>query len=273
MSDKFLSSLAPSELPVPEAWWFIFSDHRLFVITSGDNLAIPVAKDLAEFGFAVVDPLYIGTFQGRACYAVAPDANAQICAEAGFEDLRMLFGRIDDGLYETALTAVHLHEWDKNCRFCSACSSAMKPRTDVRAKECTQCGRLEFPRISPAIIVLIEKAGTILLARSPRFKDAFFSILAGFVEPGESLEEAVRREVMEEAGITVKNIRYFGSQPWPFPDSLMIGFTAEYDSGEIRIDHEEIVEADWYTADNLPKIPGKLSIAGQMIDWFVEKNK
>jgi NAD+ diphosphatase len=149
----------------------------------------------------------------------------------------------------------------------------MQLRTDVRAKECRQCERLEFPRLSPAIIVLIEKEDTMLLARSPRFKAPFFSTLAGFVEPGESLEEAVHREVMEEVGISVKDIRYFGSQPWPFPDSLMIGFTAQYESGEIRIDPEEIAEASWYKTDNLPMIPGKLSIARMLIDWFIEKHK
>ena len=140
----------------------------------------------------------------------------------------------------------------------------------MRAKECKGCGRLEFPRISPAIIVLIEKGDTLLLARSARFPGSFFSVLAGFVEPGESLEEAVHREVKEETGILVKDIAYFGSQPWPFPDSLMIGFTAQYASGEIRIDEEEIVEAGWFRCGSTcRRSPGKLSIARQLIDWFV----
>jgi NAD+ diphosphatase len=142
----------------------------------------------------------------------------------------------------------------------------------VRAKECPECKRLEFPRLSPAIIVLIERDDALLLARSARFPGAFFSVLAGFVEPGESLEEAVHREVMEETGITVKNIRYFGSQPWPFPDSLMIGFTAQYESGKIKIDGEEIVEAGWYRVDSLPQLPGKVSIARQLIDYFIGKH-
>ena len=142
----------------------------------------------------------------------------------------------------------------------------------MRAKECEECGRFDFPRISPAIIVLIEKGDALLLARSTRFPGSFFSVLAGFVEPGESLEEAVHREVKEETGILVKDIEYFGSQPWPFPDSLMIGFTAQYASGEIRIDGEEIAEAGWYKSHSLPQIPGKLSIARQLIDWFVARH-
>ena len=141
----------------------------------------------------------------------------------------------------------------------------------MRAKECKTCGRLEFPRVSPAVIVLVEREDTLLLARSPGFPGRFFSVLAGFVNPGESLEEAIHREVLEETGITVKDIAYFGSQPWPFPDSLMIGFTARYVSGEIRIDGDEIVEAGWFTPSHLPQIPGKMSIARQLIDWFVEK--
>jgi NAD+ diphosphatase len=221
---------------------------------------------------ALTSRLYIGTFRGLPCYTASQDSGH---APDGciFDDLRSLFDRLEDGFYEAALVAVHLAEWDKNCRFCSSCAGEMRHRKDIRAKECCQCGRLEFPRISPAVIVLIEKDDAILLARSPRFKDGFFSTLAGFVEPGENLEEAVHREVMEEVGISVKDIRYFGSQPWPFPDSLMIGFTAQYESGEIRIDHEEIAEAGWYKVDNLPKIPGKLSIARMLIDWFIEKNK
>jgi NAD+ diphosphatase len=147
------------------------------------------------------------------------------------------------------------------------------PKNDEVAKQCPQCGFVSFPRISPAIIVLVEHDGKALLARSPRFKEGLFSTLAGFVEPGETLENAVRREVKEEAGINVKNIRYFGSQPWPFPDSLMIGFTAEYACGEITVDNNEILDARWFSADNMPEIPGKISISRALIDWFLDRQK
>jgi NAD+ diphosphatase len=139
----------------------------------------------------------------------------------------------------------------------------------MNAKECPGCGFLSFPRISPAVIVLVEKENRVLLARVKRFTTELYSVLAGFVEPGETLEETVRREVEEEVGIKVKNLRYFGSQPWPFPDSLMIGFTADYESGEIKIDETEIADAGWYDPDRLPTIPGKISIARELIDWFV----
>jgi len=272
MSDKFKASVVPGDLPPSQSLWFILSGYRLLIKTSGDTVAIPVAEAPEELGIAIGRPLFIGTMRGLPCYAAATDASAATPAGVSFEELRSLFARLDDSLYAAALTAVHLVEWDRNCQFCSKCRKGLKLRTDVRAKECEECGRLEFPRVSPAIIVLIEKGNTMLLARSARFPGAFFSVLAGFVEPGESLEAAVHREIMEETGIAVKDIRYFGSQPWPFPDSLMIGFIAQYESGEIQIDGEEIVEAGWYRIDNLPQLPGKLSIARQLIDWFIAKH-
>jgi NAD+ diphosphatase len=272
MPSEFIPSVVQPDSQSPEAWWFIFSGYRLLVGFSGDTVAIPRTKEIEALGVCFAHSVYLGSFRGRACYAAEgklPDENR---SEAAFQEIRSLFARLEDDFYEIALLGVHLVEWDKNYQFCSRCCGALKSRSDMRAKECEMCGRLEFPRISPAIIVLVEKGDTLLLARSARFAGGFFSILAGFVEPGESLEEAVCREVKEEAGITVKDIAYFGSQPWPFPDSLMIGFTAQYESGEIRVDGEEIIEADWYKFDSLPEIPGKLSIARQLIDWFIQKH-
>ena len=145
------------------------------------------------------------------------------------------------------------------------------PGAELNALRCPGCGLTAFPKISPAVIVLVEKEGKLLLARGRRFALPFYSVLAGFVEPGESLEDTVHREILEEVGIRVKNVRYFGSQPWPYPDSLMIGFTAEYAGGEIKEDPEEILDAAWFAPDDLPSIPGKVSIARKLIDWFVEK--
>lgn len=279
MSDKFIASMSASafsDSPHQQSWWFIFSGYRLLVKTVGQEATIPRAATSEAFGAMACTPIHIGTFQGTSCYAAeiaGPELPPELPDGASFEELRSLFARLEDGLYHAALTGVHLVKWDLSCRFCSRCGQPMRWRTDVRAKECAACGRLDFPRVSPAMIVLIEKGDELLLARSPRFPAAFFSVLAGFVEPGESLEAAVRREVMEEAGIAVKDIRYFGSQPWPFPDSLMIGFTAEYESGDIKIDHAEIAEAGWYRIDNLPELPGRLSIARQLIDSFIEKHR
>lgn len=272
MSNTFRASIGSPEPAHQQGWWFVFSGYRLLVQRIEGKTTIPRAAPAEALGIVSGAPIHIGTFQELPCYAAEMTAAPELPADLSFEELRSLFARIEAGLYEAALTGVHLVKWDQNCRFCSRCGQAMRWRTDVRAKECAACGRLDFPRVSPAMIVLIEKGDELLLARSPRFPGAFFSVLAGFIEPGESLESAVHREVMEETGIAVKNIRYFGSQPWPFPDSLMVGFTAEYESGAITIDHEEIAEAGWYRIDNLPELPGKLSIARQLIDWFIARH-
>jgi NAD+ diphosphatase len=273
---RMLNELNPSITPpvsnAPDALWFVYSEYRLLVMISGDKASIPSTEDICGSGVNIGEKLFLGTFRGRGCFAAEGMLPEPGPADARFQELRSLYGCLESGFYEIALLGVHLVQWDRTCQYCSRCREHLTRRNDIRAKECPGCGRLEFPRISPAIIVLIEKGDTLLLARSNRFSGPFFSILAGFVEPGESLEEAVRREVEEETGILVKDIAYFGSQPWPFPDSLMIGFTAQYASGEIRIDEEEIAEAGWYRADKLPQIPGKLSIARQLIDWFVAKH-
>ncbi len=159
--------------------------------------------------------------------------------------------------------------WHQTHQYCGRCGHVTQDKTDERAKRCPQCKQINYPRLSPAVIVAILKDNQILLARNRRFKLPFYSVLAGFVEPGESLEECVKREIKEEVGITVKNIRYFGSQPWPFPDSLMIAFVAEYAAGEIVVDRLEIMDAGWFSKENLPNIPPSISIARQLIDWFV----
>jgi NAD+ diphosphatase len=268
----FVPSLIPVDPPASDAWWFIFSGYRLLVEMSDEKAAIPVAGKPEDLGVEVSRTLYLGSFRGHPCYAAEGVLYDEKSSGEVFQELRSLFHSLEGGFFGVALTAVHLIGWDKKYQFCGQCRGELKPRTDMRAKECLACGMLEFPRISPAIIVLIEKGDTVLLARSTRFPGNWFSVIAGFVDPGESLEEAVHREVKEETGIAVKNIAYFGSQPWPFPDSLMIGFTAEHESGEIRIDGEEIVEARWFKADSLPNVPGKLSIARELIDWFVKKH-
>jgi NAD+ diphosphatase len=185
--------------------------------------------------------------------------------------LRYLYGRVNETVHQIAMRAVHLIEWDKTVCYCSRCGAEMAHGADMNTKECRGCGFVSFPRISPAVIVLVERDGKALLARGARFNQELYSVLAGFVEPGETLEETVQREIEEEVGIQVKNIRYFGSQPWPFPDSLMIAFTAEYAGGEITIDKAEITDAGWFDAGALPQIPGSISIARKLIDWFVEK--
>jgi NAD+ diphosphatase len=164
-------------------------------------------------------------------------------------------------------------EWDRTHQFCGRCGAPMERVPNERAKKCTVCGLANYPRLSPAIIIavtrMIEGEKRILLARNHRYPAGRYSVLAGFVEPGESLEECAAREVMEEVGIEIANIHYFGSQPWPFPNSLMLGFTADYRGGDFHLEDAEIAEAGWFSANNLPNLPQKPSIARQLIDAFV----
>jgi NAD+ diphosphatase len=184
--------------------------------------------------------------------------------------LRELFGSVSAETFAFAGRATQVIEWATTHRFCGRCATPTERVDGERCMRCPACGHLAYPRISPAMIVLVRRGDEALLARGARFPLPFHSTLAGFVEIGESLEETVAREVREEVGIEVKGVRYFGSQPWPFPNSLMIGFMAAWAGGEIAIDGKEILEAGWYRPDALPAIPPRISIARRLIDAWVE---
>ncbi|HEY5585326.1 MAG TPA: NAD(+) diphosphatase, partial [Ruminiclostridium sp.] len=169
--------------------------------------------------------------------------------------------------------AFQIVSWDQTNQFCGRCGSSTQPQPSERAKICPKCGFISYPRICPATITAIFKDDKILLAHAAAFKGNLYSLIAGFLEPGETLEECVKREIMEEVSLKVKNIKYFGSQPWPFPNSMMIGFTAEYESGEITVDGVEISEAGWFGVDNLPELPFEMSIARKIINSYIMKTK
>ncbi len=261
----------PSNLSEP-ALWFIFHDQRLLIIKKDGYDTLPQSSDLEILGLVPVQQQYIGLLDGQPCYAGEVPNEDFITSAFALQGIRSLFGRLEETLMGIAGLANQLVLWDQNHRYCGKCGHPTENKADERAKYCPDCGLLNYPRLSPAVIVAVLKDNQILLARSQRLPAKFYSVLAGFVEPGESLEECIKREIREEAGITVNNIRYFGSQPWPFPDSLMIAFTAEYAGGAIRIDGSEILDAGWFSSDNLPTVPPKFSIAGQLIDWFLEKS-
>jgi NAD+ diphosphatase len=270
---KFISGIVrPQERSAP-AWWFIFSENKLLVSQKPESVTIPLLVDLGELRLTTMQQNYLGQLDDRHCYAVEVAEGTIPPAGMTFEGLREVYGRLDEDLFWIAARAVQVVDWDRTHQLCGRCGVPLKTSQTERAKECPQCGLLQFPRLTPAIIVLVERGNELLLARSRHFMPGMYSVLAGFVEPGESLEEAVVREVREEVGISVKDIKYFGSQPWPFPHSLMIGFVATYAGGKISLDDSEIEDAGWFTADRLPRIPGKISIARKLIDWFVDKQR
>ncbi len=264
--------VAPVEKQHEQAQWFVFHGQKMLVYKERSVSTVPLSITLEELGLCPLYERYLGTLKGTRCFAAYLPDKAELPENMDLIGLRGLFGELDEHLYGIAVRALSIINWDNTHQFCSQCGSRTEKRTDILARQCSTCGFTMFPRISPAVIVLVERGKKVLLARASRFKEEIYSVLAGFVEPGEALEETVRREIKEETGIEVKNIRYFGSQPWPFPDSLMIAFTARHAGGEIKVDGEEIVEAKWFTADQLPNIPGKISIARSLIDWFVAKH-
>ena len=189
-----------------------------------------------------VSTLYIDT-------PVTNDARYQMCG------LRASFYRLSEALYLKAGKCHELLYWDRNTQYCGVCGAPMEMKTDI-SKRCTNCGKEVWPQLATAIIVLIHRGEEVLLVHARNFKGDFYGLVAGFVETGENLEEAVRREVMEETGLTIKNIRYFGSQPWPYPCGLMVGFNADYESGEVRLQREELNKGAWFTKDHLPWMTG-----------------
>ena len=270
-NNKFISRVVPLEEKLEEAWWFVFQGNKLLVQIESSQVTIPFLVDFGELRIPVLRQHYLGRLNNRDCYTVELAEGITPPEGMAFEGLRQVYDRFDEDLFWVAARAVQIIDWDRTHQFCGRCGIRTQTHPNERAKKCPQCGFLHFPRLAPAIIVLVERGHEMLLARARRFPTVMYSTLAGFVEPGETLEEAVVREVKEETGITVKDIRYFGSQPWPFPHSLMIGFTAAYEGGEITLEDEENIDARWFTIDNLPPLPGKISIARKLIDWFLEK--
>jgi NAD+ diphosphatase len=274
---QFVPRIAPPAQAVERTYWFLFQQDRLLVqIVDEGRVAVPQTEQLSALGLTPGRSQYLGYLQNGTdapihCYAA--DCEAVLPAGLTAEGLRQIYGRLDDPLFGIAGRAVQIVDWDRNHQFCGRCGTHTEDVHGERAKKCPSCGLSSYPRLSPATITAVTRqtaAGKrILLARNHRFPPGRYSVLAGFVEPGESLEECVEREIWEEVGIHVQNVRYFGSQPWPFPNSLMIGFTAEYASGEFHLEEAEIDDAQWFAADALPLLPPSMSIARRLIDAFV----
>lgn len=269
MKKPFVSEITPPSNLSGPAWWFGFHRNQLLLQKTADSFEVPFMDNFEEIGIAAGARHYLGRYNNSACYAVdLPDATVMDNLE--FKDLRQAHAGIDEDLFVLGGRAVQIVEWDRTHQYCGRCGEKNETKSKERAKQCPKCKFLSFPRLSPAIIVMVERDGKILLARSPHFPKKMYSVLAGFVEPGETIEECVSREIKEEVGIDVTNIRYFSSQPWPFPNSLMLGFTAEYAGGEIQVDGVEIAEAQWFSPSAMPSIPGRISISRRLIDYFLE---
>ena len=252
-----------------DALWLAVKGNNVLVADGSD----PLGSDPEVHAALSTDESahFLGVVEGRPVWTIGLDADHEAPAGHRFVDLYSLHGLVDEGAWFLGGRAVQVVEWGRTHRFCGRCGEATEQVPGERAMRCGSCGLMVFPRLSPAVIMVVHRGDELLLAHGKLFPRPMYSALAGFVEPGETIEHAVRREVFEEVGLELGELEYFSSQPWPFPNSLMLGFFAEYAGGEICIDENEIVDARWFHPDDLPELPGTISIAGKLVHEFLSR--
>jgi NAD+ diphosphatase len=264
----YAAAIQPPANAPERSLWFVFRGAELLV-TAPPSVELPHCSHPNSLGMLPQRIQYLGVLGDQHCFSA--DLAAGVAAPPGWlwQGLRGLFGALGEAQFALAGRALQIVDWDRTHQYCGACGTATAARTSERSRECPACGLVAYPRLAPAVMALVRRESQLLLARSPRFAKGVYSALAGFVEPGETLEQCLEREVHEEVGIRVRDVRYFASQPWPFPHSLMIAFFADYRSGEIRIDGAEIEDARWFDIENIenfPRLPARISIARSLID-------
>jgi NAD+ diphosphatase len=269
---EFILSAYPPHLNKGAKWFFLFKNKKLLIIHNENTVSIPHVNDAADIPVSFTSLLYLGCLDGVHCFTGEIDKTSAVPDNMSFHGLRSLYGSLEDGLFAMAGKALQINDWDSTHQFCGKCGGRLIVKETKLAKFCPPCDLTSYPVLSPAVIVAVTRDDTILLAHAKRFPPGMYSVIAGFVEPGENLEQCVVREIKEEVNIDIKNIAYFNSQAWPFTSSLMVAFTAEYAGGSIQIDGEEIGDAAWFKASDLPQVPGNISIAKKLIDWFVDQN-
>ena len=270
-----------------EAHWFVFRGDQLLVEMGplerpSDDPRVKARPAWAKLpwhaspqflGCAPARTLYLGRLGGEHCWAAELPKEAAAPAGMSWEGLRTLFTVLDDAHFALAGRALQIIDWDRTHQFCGRCGTRTEPHPEERVRACPACKLSAYPRVAPAVMALVTRGSELLLARSPHFPPGMYSALAGFVEPGESLEQCLAREVAEEVGVQIARPRYFASQSWPFPHSLMIAFVCEWASGEIKPQEAEIEDAKWFEVLQLPKLPSKISIARKLIDAVVGELK
>lgn len=256
-----------------QKYWFVFYKDQILIEQQKDGYRIPIHSEppvKIPIGSTIHN---IGEMNGIACktFAIHTPISGQEAPIRMMQGLRNSYDILPFEEYTMGGKAFEILNWDQNSRYCPACGVPTHQISDI-GKKCPECRQEFYPHISPAIIVRINKGDSILMVRARNFRGTYYGLVAGFLEAGETLEECVHREVMEETGLRIKNLKYFGSQPWPYPSGIMIGFTADYESGEIKLQDEELSAGNFFTKDNLPEIPRKLSLARKLIDDWLEKD-
>lgn len=235
------------------------------------EMCLIAQEQVQQHGWTELRRHFLGYWRDQPCYVLEIDEVDQLDPlQYQKGNLYQILGRVDEQLFALVGRASQLLDWERDHQFCGRCGEQMRVDVDERAMRCDPCKTINYPRIAPCIIVLVTRGEELLLARNANFPVPMYSTLAGFIEPGETAEETLAREVREEVGVEVRNLQYFQSQSWPFPNQLMLGFFAEYAGGEIVCDLTEIVDASWFHYSELPMIPPVSSVSGQLIQHYIE---
>ena len=264
----FIRAYPPAQAAPGPAFWLPFLKGEPLARTEGETIRLHQGDRESVAMLDLSEPLYLGTLGGVPCLAAEADPDADIPAGWAVTSLRTLFGSVSDPEYLLAGYASQILYWRRTSGFCPVCGHRTEARGGDWGRCCPNCGHAAYPHISPATLILIHDGPRLLLAQKPGWETRY-SILAGFVEPNESLEDCVRRETREEVGLEITDLAYAGSQPWPYPHQLMVGFTARYAGGEIVIDAAELERAAWFDVGSLPDLPPPVSLSRQMIDAWV----
>jgi NAD+ diphosphatase len=267
-AEQFIPGVAAPDIPGKSDLFFVFHNRDVLVQNGDGKPLFPARGAITSLIETLVSCVYIGALGDTHCYSgIAGDATPPNgCA---YTDLRSAFIDGKAELRPALSTAALVRDWVINTKYCGRCGTQTTTHEHEWGSCCPSCGLTTYPRMSPAVIVAVLKDDKILLAHNRRFSTPVYSLIAGFVEAGESLEGAVHREVLEETGLEVKGVRYFSSQCWPFPDSLMVAYIAEYASGDIKV-NEELADAQWFGRDSMPEVPVRGPISRSVIDWYLE---
>ena len=270
IATEFTSGENPPE-GVEDAYHIVISDNEVLCV-DGVHPWRPLNQDEWRWlGEEALVHHYLGVVAGTPIYATEVNADAEAPPGHDFETLWSFLGQVDEAVFYLIGRAKQIVEWHQHNKFCGQCGAPTQRSDSDRSLKCAECNLPFYPRLSPSITVLITRGADLLLAKNAQARGNFYSTIAGFVEPGETIEETVHREVREEVGVQVSNVTYFGSQSWPFPNSLMLGFHAEYAGGEIVLQEEEIADAQWFHYNELPNRPPRVSISGWLIDDYISR--
>lgn len=268
MPEHFHPAVIAPDIESPESLVFAFQNGQLITVGDPESPQIPRLSEITDLKLSVRSQHFLGHADTTPCYALDIGNDHEFEPDVALSELRRIAFALGEFYFMLAGRALQVITWNNDHQFCGRCGGETRDHESCRAKVCTHCGHCCYPRLSPCMIVLVTRGDEVLLGRAPNWREGQYSTLAGFIEPGETVEQSVHREVMEEVGVTVDNLEYISSQPWPFPHSLMIGFHAEYQGGDITVDGIEIEDAQWFSIDDLPLVPPLGSISRMLIETY-----